>query len=105
MAAAVQPSCLWNSQKTCYKTFPQPAAPDCTLLFMSHLPSIVERARPVGTAVGLPVAHPDLGDVLLLAADDLPGEPTADLDVVDLTDAEGALLHLYAQHFRVTLLA
>ena len=23
--------CLWNSQKTCYKTFPRPAAPDCTL--------------------------------------------------------------------------
>ena len=27
MAAAVQPSCLWNSQKTCYKTFSSTCRP------------------------------------------------------------------------------
>ena len=32
MAASVQPNCLWNCQKTFYKTFFTPAAPDCMII-------------------------------------------------------------------------
>ena len=42
------------------------------------------------------MAHPDLADVLLLAAVNAPGEPASILDDVDLAE-KGALFHLHGE--------
>merc|ERR1719208_69285 len=79
-------------------------SPICTSLYKPL--TVLVHSHPLeADPVGLPVAHPDIADVLLPSRD-TPRESAAIRDAVDLGDegAEGVLLHIDVEYLGILLL-